>query len=215
MVLGAAYGAALALVIAWAAASLGGLYGGRNVDGIRSSLTGRASAVVTERAVSLGTRAVVDDPFVARTMAHMVADPVAATEALNGVLSDARVQQLAGSGALQRAAASQDPAALARDPSLVALAADAGFVSMLRDFGVLGSGSGTATPTEVAEAITREAGPVLRSVEALKKDEEIRSIVADPSFRAALERGDYLDLARDERFTRLFERVLEELRRHR
>jgi len=215
MVLGAAYGGALALIVTWAVAGLGGLYAHRDVDGIRSSMTGRASAAVTEQALSIGTRAMVGDPFVARSMAHVVADPAAATESLNVLMADVRLQQLLQSGALRQAAASEDPTALARDPSLVALAGDEAFVSVLRDFGVLQGGSGPATPAEVSEAITREAGPVLRSVEVLKNDPEIRSILSNPSFRDALEEGEYLSLAQDERFTRLFERVLEELRRHR
>ena len=215
MVLGASYGAALALIGAWAAGSLGGLYGSGNADGIRSSFTGRASAVVTERALTVGTRAMVGDPFVARTMAHMVADPVEATEAMQDIMSDQRVQELARSGALLRAASSQDPAELARSASVRALAADERFVSMLRDFGVLRAGGATATPEEVAAAITREAGPVLRSVERLRNDGEVQAIVTSSSFREALEEGSYLDVARDARFARLFERVLEELREHR
>jgi hypothetical protein len=215
LLLGATYGGVLALILAWAAGSIGGLYGSGNGEAIRSSLTGRAGTAVAEQALSLGTQAMVGDPFVARTMAHVVADPVKATEALQEVMSDARVVELARSDVLRRAAASQDPDELARSAPVRALAADDQFVSVLREFGVLRDGSGTVTPEEISAALVREAGPVLRSVDALKNDEEVLSMLGSASFREALEQGDYGDLARDQRFTRLIERILEEVRRQR
>jgi hypothetical protein len=210
--LGVGYGVILAMILAWMGSSLGGLSGqGQGLESVRSSLIGRASSVVTEQAFSLAARGWAGDRFTSRAMAHFVADPAGATEALNAVMADERVERLFASGAIQRAAVSGNPDLLARDPSLAALARDEVFVTALRDFGVLEAGEGPAPPAEVSAAITREVGPVVRSVESLKRDEEIQRIIQSPSFRGALERRDYMALARDPGFEHIFERVMEEL----
>jgi len=63
------------------------------------------------------------------------------------------------------------------------------------------------------EAITSRAGPALRSVEALRNDEDIREILRGGPARAALDSRDYLSLVASEEFERVLDRVLEELRR--
>lgn len=215
MALGGAYGVAIALIIAWAGMSLGGLYGGREMQTIRNSATARASTVAVQRAISVGARAVVVDHFVASSIGRMVADPFSAIGDLNGVMALPDMQALLGSGALQQAARLQDARALAAHPALVALAGDENFASAMRTFGLLGAGSGPADPTQIAEAIIREAGPALRSVDALASDPEVSAILSSADFRDTWEQGDFMRMAQGADFRRLFDRVLVELRRSR
>lgn len=215
MVVGGAYGVAIVMIVSWAAVSLGGLYGGREVQMVRESVTGRLSTEATQRAVAVGARAVVGDPFVARSVARMVADPLTAIEGLNEVMRNPEVHSLLSLGAIQLAAEMQDASLLAGTTGLVSLAEDEEFVSAMRTFGLLERGSGAADPTELAEAIVREAGPALRTVDALRADPEVRRVLVSPAFREAWAQGDVVRLAMGDEFKDLLERVLEELRRNR
>lgn len=215
MVLGGAYGLIIILVVSWAAVSLGGLYGGREVQAVRESVTGRVSTEATQRAVAVGARAVVRDPFVAQSVARMVADPLTAIEGLNEVMANPQMQSLLSSGAMQEAAQLQDASALESNPALVALAGDEAFASAMRTFGLVEDGSGGVDPAELAEAIIQEAGPALRSVEALANDPEVQNVLTSAAFREVWEQGDFMRLARGAEFRGLFERVLTELRRDR
>jgi len=215
MVLGGAYGLALAVIISWAGMSLGGLLGSMELPAVRESLTGRLSTGAVRRAIAVPARAVVGDGFVASGVARVVADPFMAIGALNGIMSDSGVRSLLGSGVIQEAARMQDASLLAGNSTVVDLAGNETFASAMRTFGLLDGGSGAADPTVLAEAIVREAGPALRSIDALTSDPEVSSILESPAFRQTWDQADFMRMAQGADFRRLFDRVLEELRKNR
>ena len=213
--LGGAYGIAIAVVVSWAGMSLGGLYRSDALPSVRESVTGRLSTEIVQRAVAVPARAVVGDRFVASGVAHMVADPFMAIDALNGVMANADMQELLGGGVLLEAARLQDPSRLAANASLRELADNEQFASAMRTFGLVDRGTGSVDPGEVADAIIREAGPALRSVDQLMADPEIAGILESDAFRRTWEEGDFMRMVREAEFRQLFDRVLEELRRNR
>lgn len=212
LALGGLYGGTVVMIVAWAASSLGGLFGGGSSE-VRSSLVGRASAAASQQVVRVAAQTMLGDPLVSNAVARMLADPQGATEAITAALDDPRLRQLAESESIREAIKSGDMMTLTRNPTIAALAADEAFVTTLRDFGVLERGSGPVSAEALSGAITSRAGPALRSVEALRNDPEIQEILSGGPVRAALESGDYADFVRSVEFARLFDRVLEELRR--
>ena len=212
LALGGAYGGVVVIIVAWAASSLGGLYGS-GAPQVRSSLVGRASVPAIQQAVRVAAQMMLSDPLVSNAVARMFADPQGAIEVINAGLDDPRLRELAESESIQEMIRSGDPRALTQDPTIVALAADEAFTTTLRQFGVLDRGSGPVSAEALSEAITSRVGPALRSVERLRNDSEIQQILTEGPARAALEARDYAGLVTSEEFARLFDKVLEELRR--
>ena len=215
MAIGWVYGVAIVVLISWASMSLGGLYGSSEMAAVRESVTGRLSTEIVQRAVAVPARAVVGDRFVAGGVAHMVADPAKAIESLNGVMANQDMQELLGGGAILEAARTQNPALLASNESLQQLADNEQFAAAMRTFGLVERGSGPVDPGQVADALVREAGPALRSVDQLMADPEITRILESDNFRRVWEEGDFVRMTREADFRQLFERILEELRQNR
>lgn len=211
VVLGGAYGGAVVLIVAWAASSLGGLFGG-GAPAVRSSLVGRTSVPAVQQAVRVAARIMLGDPLVSSAVARMLADPAGSIEAINVGLDDPRLRELAESESILEAIRSGEAGNLIRNPTIAALAADETFVTTLRHFGALERGSGPVSAETLAEAITTQAGPALRSVEALRNDEEIQEILSGGPARTALDSRDYASLIRSDKVARVAERLLEELR---
>jgi hypothetical protein len=214
-VIGGVYGIALAVFVSWAATSFGGMYGASEMAAVRESVTGRVSTQVVQRAVMVPARAVVGDRFVAGGVARMVADPFKAIGALNRMMANEDMQELLGNGAILEAARLQDPAGLASNATLRELAGNEQFAAAMRTFGLAEQGSGAVDPGEVADALVREAGPALRSVDRLMEDPEISRILESDAFRQTWEEGDFMRMAQEADFRQLFDRVLEELRQNR
>ena len=212
LALGGLYGGTVAIIVAWAASSLGGLYGS-GASQVRSSLVGRASVPAIQQAVRVAAKIMLGDPLVSNAVARLIADPQGGIEALNAALDDPRLRELAESESILEVIRSGDPSALTRNPTIAALAADETFMTTLRHFGVLERGSGPVSAEALSRAITTRAGPALRSVEALRNDPEIQEIMSGGPARAALESRDYVSLVTSEEFARLSDRVIEELRR--
>ena len=209
--LGGSYGVTVVIIVAWAVSSLGGLFGG-GASQVRSTLVGRAAVPAAQQAFRVAAQTMIGDPLVSDAAARTLADPLAATEALEAALDDPRLRELVESASIREAIMSGDAISLTRNPTIAALAADEAFVRTLRDFGLLERGSGPVSAEALSEAVTSRAGPTLRSVEALRNDSEIQQMLSGEWARDALESGDYVGLVVSEEFSRLSDRVLEEFR---
>jgi hypothetical protein len=212
LTLGGSYGVTVVIILAWAASSLGGLFGG-GAPAVRSSLVGRVAVPAAQQAFRVAAQTLLGDPLVSNAVARALADPLAATQAIDDALSDSRLHELAESESVREAIMSGDANSLTRNPTIAALAADEALLPTLRDFGLLERGSGPVSAEALSEAITSRARPAIRAVEAIRNDEEIQDILDGEWARSALESGDYVALLVSDEFSRLSDRVLEEFRR--
>jgi uncharacterized membrane protein required for colicin V production len=205
--IGALRAAALVVIGAWALLTIQNLaHAGPDLS---RSMTGRASAAIMQRATFAVARRATGDPLMANVMSMMAARPEEGVRTMNAVIRDVRVQQLWTDTLLRSSLAHGDEATLAGSATVRSLASDTAFLAAVQKIGVTPGGAGTE---ELAAQLVRQVGPLVRSVESVQSDPEIRRMMDSPELRGMMQRGDFAALVANPQFNQLAGRILARLR---
>lgn len=171
---------------------------------LAGSFAARLGAPLTRSLVYLGARGAIRDPLGSAVLAAIAADPRRGVQALETVTRDQRIQALWSDPALRQALARQDRVAIADHPMVRALASDSAFRNAAERIGLARSGVGAAG---LSEALATRVGPLVRSVESLRSDPELRQMLEDPELRARLDAGEVGSILTDQRFNGITRRL--------
>lgn len=176
---------------------------------ISSTITGRLAGRVMHRATFAVARRVTGDPLTARVAALMASDPKEGIETVNLVMRDVRVQQLWTDTLLRASLAGGNTDAVAANPAIRSLAGDTAFLAAAGQLGVVPAGTGS---DQLAAQLVSNVGPLVRSVQSMRDDPEMKRMLENPDMRRLMEEGNFAAIATDPRFNELAGRVLERLR---
>jgi hypothetical protein len=211
--IGVAHGAAICLLVTWALLALQALAPGRAPDA-RGSIAGRIAAPLwSALARRVAGRASGSDA-VAEAAGRFARDPLQSSNHLGAVLGHERVQQLLSDRrALRELARSGDAGAEARRATVRKLAADRELVQAAHRAGLLRVPADGLTAEEKERQLAQQLAPVARAIVTLRKDPEVRRLLADRELVERISRRDLLALANDPRFNQLAALVVEHVRR--
>lgn len=197
----------LVVVVAWAIGTLNSL--ARTGPDLTGTMTGRVSARVMGRATHAVARRATGDPLMASMVSMMASQPREGMQTMNVVLRDQRVQRLWTDTLLRSSLAHGDSAGLALNATIRSLAGDPAFLAAAQQLGLLPPGTGSG---ELAARLVQQVGPLVRTVESIQNDAEIRRTLDSPELRRMMERGDITALLADPKFNELAGKILEKLR---
>lgn len=208
--LGLLCGLGIVLVAGWVATATGDLHG-REAQ-VQASLVGRAAASIGEPVIRTVAGEITGDALMASTVALIMSDPERGKATLQALVRNPRVQGLARDPGFRHAVAVGDAASLSASPAPADLASDSAFVQAARRVRLLARGDGAeVSPAELADALTRRLGPLLRAGDTIMEDPEVQAALADPAIKDALARGDLGSLIRTDGVDVLMRRITEEL----
>jgi hypothetical protein len=124
----------------------------------------------------------------ARAAASWLARPGESLEALAATLANPRFIALQEDATFWQALEAGDAAAAARQPALMALAADAPLRNQLARMGIV-SDQDARDPAAFERALRATLEQIAPRIRGIAEDPELQRLLADPEVRAALERG--------------------------
>jgi hypothetical protein len=174
-----------------------------------SSFSGRIAAGVMRRATFSVTRRATGDPLMASVLSMMASRPQEGVRTMNAVMRDPRIQRLWTDTLLRSTLAHGDSASLGGSSTVRSLAADSAFMAAAHSLGVMPEGAGNE---QLAGRLVEQVGPLVRSVQSVQNDPEIRHMMESPELRQMMQRGDFAALVAVPRFNSLAGKILEKMK---
>lgn len=212
--IGAAWAGALVVIAAWLVM---GIHGALKVGpDISRSLTGRVTSVVMRRVTYSLTRRKTGSQLVASAIALVAGQPGTGVDVVNSLMANENVRGLWTNTSVREALAHGDVNALARSPTWRALVSDTQFVHAAAMLGLgsagLGSLGSLAGGDQLATDLVTQAGPLVRSMQSLTSDPQIRRALSSPQVARALESGNLAALINDPQIRQMMNRIMDTLK---
>jgi len=209
--LGALIGITIIVALVWGYQLVQFTKAGEFMPDVNDSIAVKASSSVIEAVTYILAGNSMNDKDMARALARSVSNPGKAAEDMQALFENPSAKKLFNDANFVDAMLAGNEKKVRRNKSLKRMLDDPEVLKKAQSLGLI---SDKQTPSEIKEAVARKLSKIGGEIGKIRKDPKIQKLLEEPEFVEKLQKGDFRDLANDERFRTLLNRAMELLKKN-